>query len=685
MSAASSSRTDERGAALLIVLVFITALSLIIGALLTGGATAEKATVVTASLEEAIGATDAGVEYGLGQIRQNGGLCPAMSGPLTFTGTTTNGSPTITSATPQFVAADVGLPISGNGVQIGSTIFSLTSTSVTMSKAATATGTSIVTVSRPARMQLPSGFLPDQPLSVTCSGANAGQSPQSISAYAIVTVNPGAKSLTSQSAASGVKQIYGPTYVSGEFDLGVDVQANEGGFPTGDQAGRVFQSTGALGGCTPTPNPDHLLTSRFSCTTMTPPVPVVALPPLPALAPAPINPSSSCRVFRPGRYTSPLSFESKNYLASGTYYFDNIGEIDFGTNEVVGGAVDTAAGDSAVLGLTPCSTDAAAGVTSGDKGVQLILGGNSRIKLVNQAKVELLAFHPSNPSIMGGVSIRTVPPGGAPYTPTSYGGDKTELSLDGTGGNQTEFAAHGLILSPDASVALFATNTSAAQVLGGVVAWNLSLQASASATGLLVQVTGSQAQSRSAVVVEATVPVSATKTVKSRAVVDVRVSRTVTDGKTTNTSNVVMSNTALFSKADEGAPIEGPGIPLGATIKTFKTAIEVEISANATATSPPAGVTLRIDPPFKRTVADGVTTAGSKIVGSSTANFTAADVGGTIVGGTIPADSIIDRVLGPSSVELSKAATGPGTGVSLTIEQRKIVRVVVSSWRVENL
>lgn len=59
-------------------------------------------------------------------------------------GVTTNGSPSITSATAAFIANDVGKPISGTGIPAGTTIASVQSaTAATMSANATATGSGV--------------------------------------------------------------------------------------------------------------------------------------------------------------------------------------------------------------------------------------------------------------------------------------------------------------------------------------------------------------------------------------------------------------------------------------------------------------------------------------------------------------------------------------------------------------
>jgi hypothetical protein len=68
--------------------------------------------------------------------------------------------------------------------------------------------------------------------------------------------------------------------------------------------------------------------------------------------------------------------------------------------------------------------------------------------------------------------------------------------------------------------------------------------------------------------------------------------------------------------------------------------------------------------------ADGVSTDTSATYTSATAAFTAADVGKGITGTNIPIDTTIASVTNPTTVELSQAATGTGTGLSFTIVAR---------------
>lgn len=75
-----------------------------------------------------------------------------------------------------------------------------------------------------------------------------------------------------------------------------------------------------------------------------------------------------------------------------------------------------------------------------------------------------------------------------------------------------------------------------------------------------------------------------------------RITRTVTDGVTTNGSDVVTSATAIFHGADSSNEISGAGIPPGSFILLWLSPTSVQISNPATATA--TGVTLTITPWF---------------------------------------------------------------------------------------
>lgn len=68
--------------------------------------------------------------------------------------------------------------------------------------------------------------------------------------------------------------------------------------------------------------------------------------------------------------------------------------------------------------------------------------------------------------------------------------------------------------------------------------------------------------------------------------------RTVSDGVTTNGSNVLTSATALFKDREVGRSISGTGIPTSTTVEAVIDATKVVMSANATATGSAVSVTI---------------------------------------------------------------------------------------------
>ena len=93
-----------------------------------------------------------------------------------------------------------------------------------------------------------------------------------------------------------------------------------GSDPNGDPLTFSVVSTpthGSLSGSAP--NPPHVLPSR------------------PATAPPPTD-IGSCRVFKPGQYTTAPILATKNYFTSGVYVFKNIGDWSTNRKDIYGGA-----------------------------------------------------------------------------------------------------------------------------------------------------------------------------------------------------------------------------------------------------------------------------------------------------------------------------------------------------------
>ena len=72
-------------------------------------------------------------------------------------------------------------------------------------------------------------------------------------------------------------------------------------------------------------------------------------------------------------------------------------------------------------------------------------------------------------------------------------------------------------------------------------------------------------------------------------------------------------------------------------------------------------------PCVERTKADGVTKASSKVMTSATAAFVAGDKGAKVTGTNIAANTYIESVTSSTEVQLSKNASGAGTGQSFTL------------------
>jgi hypothetical protein len=92
--------------------------------------------------------------------------------------------------------------------------------------------------------------------------------------------------------------------------------------------------------------------------------------------------------------------------------------------------------------------------------------------------------------------------------------------LDIKDGNQQDLAIHGVVYAPTQGVGLTATNSVLAQTMSGLVAYTLELKSSASAQGLAVSVAPGTPSPR-LVLVTATVTESGARDVQSRAVVQI--------------------------------------------------------------------------------------------------------------------------------------------------------------------
>jgi hypothetical protein len=320
---------------------------------------------------------------------------------------------------------------------------------------------------------------------VTCDTISG--SANGLFGYAVVVLDP-ADSLTTQGGVGVPKQIDGPVYAVrlpssfvAPLTVTGDVHEQEGRCTSdSDVPASMTISVGYSFDCVPAgaaPHPERDLPASE-----------------PPNAPAPdMTTVPGCKIFKPGTYTTAPALAPNNYFASGVYYFENVGQIVVDNEKVVGGKAG--AGELSVNGNVPCATDALAGVTNAGSGVRFIFGGNTSLLVDDPSgAVELFSRDdPDEPTDEGaeGISFQTVRADQVTASPPQWMastlGAGDPVIRVGSGTNPA-LSIHGMVYAPNALVDFSATNTSQAQLRGGVVAARLKLQSSASASGLAVSV-----------------------------------------------------------------------------------------------------------------------------------------------------------------------------------------------------
>jgi len=104
------------------------------------------------------------------------------------------------------------------------------------------------------------------------------------------------------------------------------------------------------------------------------------------------------------------------------------------------------------------------------------------------------------------------------WQPTSLSAGTNFLSMGN--GAHVQGAVHGAVYAPGGSVSVFATNAAHAVLNGGTDVWDLNMQSSASATGLIVAIDLTPGQ-RETVITATAKGVNAEKDIVSRAVVQI--------------------------------------------------------------------------------------------------------------------------------------------------------------------
>jgi Tfp pilus assembly protein PilX len=184
--------------------------------------------------------------------------------------------------------------------------------------------------------------------------------------------------------------------------------------------------------------------------------------------------TGGCRVFEPGRYASSPQLLAQNYFRSGVYFFEH-GIGDVSGKDILAGRESTT--ETAVmpelLGM-PCAVDEPGGV-------QFIFGGDGFLFAHNGSRVEIHSM--AKGDVMGTSIYRLDATARTPAPWRAYASTRTGLGnpvvQSGQGGD-ANMVVHGLVYLPGGALDLEGKQSDVTQVLGGVVAGAVRLQASAS-------------------------------------------------------------------------------------------------------------------------------------------------------------------------------------------------------------
>jgi Tfp pilus assembly protein PilX len=366
--------------------------------------------------------------------------------------------------------------------------------------------TGTLSVTTPAAANMPA-------VNVKCEGTSGSSLGVRGHALMLTKSSSGAAAkLTTQSGGGTDKVIQGPIYVEGTLDLQAPVKVLRGDFTQVDA------------GCT-SATPSNVIVAdvgyAYRCFTtkpvnnpFVPTTPDHAEPAVPTTEnPAPTITNGGTRaVWSPGKYTSaPALVDGENYFKSGVYYFDFDGQWVVGDNQKVWGGLP-ASTETPNFSLPSWTTGIDDSSVVGT-GVLWAFGKTATI-YSNKGQVELFARQfPTGVTGTSSLSMVAVPHDWSWPDKSTAG----VTLMDIASGSNSNFAVHGLIYAPDQTMSLWATNGVAAQVLGGVVANQVILQASASATGMAVSVVGDKPLPRYVKIVASTT--SGGKPVESTAVV----------------------------------------------------------------------------------------------------------------------------------------------------------------------
>jgi Tfp pilus assembly protein PilX len=319
-------------------------------------------------------------------------------------------------------------------------------------------------------------------VTVTCQAVGAGDA-NGVSGYAVITHATDGSSL-SASGGNTAKQIGGPVFLNGGMGGSEGINVTRGSITQVDnssactvgattQANMAFQSppytyscVASAGTALPDPNPQP---------------PTTGVPATAALALD--SPATHCKIFYPGRYTAPPVLDTANYFYSGVYYFDFSGVLDIKQETVVGGRPSAFESNYQVQPVPSCRPSSATGTDGRVTGVDILLGQGATVDVDTQGALELFAVAGADSNTTG-YSLTAVPGTWAGWDASTVAAGTQILQV--SDGNTGQLTMHGFVYAPQADSTLFATNSSVAEILGGIDVDHLSIQSSASASNAAI-------------------------------------------------------------------------------------------------------------------------------------------------------------------------------------------------------
>ena len=230
-----------------------------------------------------------------------------------------------------------------------------------------------------------------------------------------------------------------------------------------------------------------------------PPVPT-------SVNPTPVTMPSGCKVFFPGKYTVAPALAAQNYFASGDYYFEDvylditgtvIGGAADGTNGD-GQFLTATQCDTAKTAYTG-SGSGATFILGGSSRIYINNRGGLEIMRRRQG-----ISGTQGTKVVGVQAVDSSNAGGG-YKASTIDYASGQNIYESKSGNNSDVAIHGLWWAPGGSVVLGnITNTANGQFLGGLVGAYVEVQASASVNALNIRVETSPATAKWLLIATAT-------------------------------------------------------------------------------------------------------------------------------------------------------------------------------------